>query len=471
MTVYTIQSPFRSGARISGYAFLDILKASGSLDSVPLWRGIAETYDTTEEAARAVYRFIIGKGHDPAVWLAICAREHTYGMNPDSVLWRNDTRAWTNARTVRDPALKRTAVVITDRVRKSGYVKYANVIDSVQDGIYRVDDPTYAYAGMTTLEQIFGVWTEDPAEYAAFVAAWLNKHADMEGASTVATPYEQIIPGLIDVRSKLATRSPGEGGVERGPYERIPLSDKRGVVIHYRGVVTAATAGLSSYQADAEYHVGKNWVGAGQTPVLGSGIMYHIGVDGEGNGYLMRDLDRVLWHCGAWPQNSNTLAIQLPLGGSQRATAPQLARTREIIDAWLRYTKAPRNEMWGHGQLSGTPCPGTLMNDLVTPYRNAVTPPAPQPPTPKPNAADEVTGKWVHEEFATTYATYGGLYVFGRPSTGAFLELHDDRERLTQYFERATFRFFPENQGEWRVQLDLLGVAALNERYPDGAPA
>jgi len=358
------------------------------------------------------------------------------------------------------------------------------------DGKWNALSPRYSIVqgkgwdgAVTVLHQLEQRWaytgaasyavTPKENRYGAKIATHANRLLAFanDGSWNVATPYEEIIPGLIDVRSKLATRSPEEGGVERGPYERIPLSEKRGVVIHYRGVVTAATAGLSSYQADAEYHVGKNWVGAGQTPVLGSGIMYHIGVDGEGNGYLMRDLDRVLWHCGAWPQNSNTLAIQLPLGGSQRATAAQLTRTREIIDAWLRYTGAPRNEVWGHGQLSSTPCPGTLINDLVTPYRNAVTPPAPQPPAPKPNAADEVTGKWIHEEFATTYATYGGLYVFGRPSTGAFMETHDDRERLTQYFERATFRFFPENQGEWRVQLDLLGVTALNERYPDGAPA
>lgn len=192
---YTIQSPFRSSPRMSEDTFVGILKASGSLAAIPLWRGLADTYDTTEDAARAVYRFIVSKGHDPASWLAICAREHRYGLDQNSVLWRNDTRSLTNARTVRDPLLKRRATVITDAVRRSGYVKYANVIDSVQDGIYRVDDPTYAYAGKTTLEEIFSVWTEDPEDYATFVAEWLNANADMEGEPPMAVPIiRRILP-------------------------------------------------------------------------------------------------------------------------------------------------------------------------------------------------------------------------------------------------------------------------------------
>ena len=44
--------------------------------------------------------------------------------------------------------------------------------------------------------------------------------------------------------------------------ETIPLSQKRGIVIHYRGVVTDIDDGLASYKADAVYHVGKNWAKA-----------------------------------------------------------------------------------------------------------------------------------------------------------------------------------------------------------------
>jgi hypothetical protein len=302
--------------------------------------------------------------------------------------------------------------------------------------------------------------------------------AQPKGGSPVGTPYDHIIPGLIDVRDKLATRNPGEGGVERGPYERIPLGQKRGVVIHYRGVVTSPDAGLASYQADATYHVGKNWVAKGQPPVLGSGIMYHVGIDGQGKRYLLRDLERVLWHCGAWPQNANTLAIQLPLGGSQRATAAQLKSLGEVVDAWLAFTKAPRSEVWGHQQLSQTDCPGTLMSDFVIPYRNAVTPPA--PPKPLPPHENVTLDPWLHYAGGNAYGRFyipwvfvdwinanGGFWSIGRVVTGAFIE----DGLLVQYFEGGRLEHHPENAGTaYEVLRGHTGLEVLATKHPDRVP-
>jgi hypothetical protein len=90
------------------------------------------------------------------------------------------------------------------------------------------------------------------------------------------------------------------------------------------------------------------------------------------------------------------------------------------------------------------------------------------PPPPVVSWQDPVTGHWVHEEFQSTYSKYGGVYIFGRPIEGAFMEQHEGVDRLVQYFERAVMRHFPENQGEWEVQLDLLGTEEFNERYPAG---
>lgn len=295
--------------------------------------------------------------------------------------------------------------------------------------------------------------------YARASVAKANRVLAQPGGEPMPTPYDHIIPGMIDARSQLATATQGQGGVVRGPYERIPLSAKRGVVVHYRGVVTDVNAGLASFKSDATYHVGKNWARNGETPVLGSGIMYHIGIDGQGNVYLLRDLDRVLWHCGAWPQNENTLAIQLPLGGSQRATNKQLAALNRVVDGWLAFTKAPATEVWGHQELSPTDCPGTLMTDFVKPYRNA--PPA-KPATEEREFDVPGIGRFtVGGGFLRYWDAKGGLEVFGYPLSN---ETKEDGVTV-QYFERAVFEHRPGQWPDrWDVTLRRLGAEALERK-------
>src|SRR5690606_24542562 len=45
-------------------------------------------------------------------------------------------------------------------------------------------------------------------------------------------PYSNIIRGLIDVRTDLPRRTAPSVSVESGPFEKLPLSQKRGVVFH-----------------------------------------------------------------------------------------------------------------------------------------------------------------------------------------------------------------------------------------------
>jgi hypothetical protein len=127
------------------------------------------------DQAPAIYDLIVSEGHDPAVWLAIAGREHSFGTNRDSVLWRNDTRSWTNARTVRHPGL--SYEIIRDSKRDSNYVRYRSVLDSVRDGMYRVTDPTYRYVreGRDTIGEVLGIWTEDDAiPYTQYVVDKVN---------------------------------------------------------------------------------------------------------------------------------------------------------------------------------------------------------------------------------------------------------------------------------------------------------
>lgn len=171
----TPRDPFRLGTAIPEDEFERELRKKGALDS-PLFNGYPNLA-AKQDAARRSYRRIRDSGHSAEVFLGIMGREHSFGTNPNSVLHRNDTRSMGNARSVRDPSLKGWKI-ITDSVRGSNYVQYRNVEDSVQDFIYRIDDPTYAYAGKTMIAEIVATIapaedSNDPEGYAWFICNYV----------------------------------------------------------------------------------------------------------------------------------------------------------------------------------------------------------------------------------------------------------------------------------------------------------
>lgn len=168
----TPQTDWRTLATlISEDLFVQELKKKGAFET-PLFEGEADP----EAAARVLYQDILAAGHSAEMWLAICGREHTWGTNPDSVLWRHRTKSWTNARSVRKPGIVGQRVY--DHQRNSHYIKYQSVRDSLADGIYRIEDPTYAYRHAVTLFDLFSVWApqedqNDPEAYAWFVCNYI----------------------------------------------------------------------------------------------------------------------------------------------------------------------------------------------------------------------------------------------------------------------------------------------------------
>jgi len=181
-------------------------------------------------------------------------------------------------------------------------------------------------------------------------------------------PMEPIA-GLTDIRDQLARNADG------GPNESCLLTEKRGVIVHYNGPAVRLDD-LAQLQADAAYHCAKDW-GGGQR---GDGLMYHVAIGKHGEKWLCRDLDAVLWHCGAWPENRVALAVQVPIGDGQRATSAQLRALAEVCDDWLRAGHGSRDDVKGHQEVSATRCPGALMDDFVRPYRDGN--PAPGPISP-----------------------------------------------------------------------------------------
>lgn len=440
-TTITPDSPFIAPPRISRDHFARVLTEAGSP-----WT----------DGAGAIYDLIAITGQDPAVWLAICAQEHSYGTNRNSVLWRNDTRSWTNARTVRDPSLTGWTIV-RDAVRGSDYVRYADVLDSVRDGLYRITDPTWRYVreGRTTIAQVFAIWTEgDSAGYTDAVVRRMNGWK-----TTSPGPARSWGEGFIDVRHQLPRRDRAEG-TTAGPFERRPLREKRGVVIHYSGPPVANRQDtLAVLRSEARYHVEKNWASAGQPPIYGDGLMYHLAIGDDGSCYLCRDPEEVLWHSGAWPQNALALSVHVPIGGQQRATPAQIRTLQTVVDAWRSLTSTRLDEVWGHQELSPTDCPGTLMDDFVHPYRTGALA-AQQADT---TIVFPETGYRIGGAFRDFWEARGGLAIFGYPLTNELME----EGRTTQYFERAVFQWHPENSDPHKVLLRRLGAEALERVMGD----
>jgi hypothetical protein len=268
-----------------------------------------------------------------------------------------------------------------------------------------------------------------------------------------------VLSNLIDVRHKLATNPRGGPGVEVEPTRRL------GIVIHYSGPPTnlGMLTDLQIIQNEAVYHVSKDWDEdeTNPTKVEGDGLMYHLAIGREGERYQCRDWRRVLWHAGTRLHNYQYYSIHVPIGGTQRATAKQLASLAHACDEIIaahpgQFTRA---DVIGHMEASKTACPGTLMGDFVLPYRRGAE-------LGKGYMADVM---WFEETqcslgggFLVYWQRNGGLLEFGYPLTSELREVGPDKvERTVQYFERAVFRFFPENADPYRVQIDRLGAHML----------
>lgn len=148
------------------------LDKKGALTS-PLFDGIHDP----EGLAGEMYQYVVDNGRSAEFWLAIAGKEHTWGTNANSVLHRGNTRSWTNARTIRHPKI--TGTLYHDPARGSSYVRYRNVFDSLKDGLYRIEEPGYSYAGKRRLAEIFSVWApkedqNDPEGYSWWVANYIN---------------------------------------------------------------------------------------------------------------------------------------------------------------------------------------------------------------------------------------------------------------------------------------------------------
>ncbi|MEM4342808.1 MAG: N-acetylmuramoyl-L-alanine amidase [Candidatus Caldarchaeum sp.] len=334
--------------------------------------------------------------------------------------------------------------------------RYPSWTEGFRDLAYRLVDPTFVYAkrGATTVEAIIPLWA--PASDGNRPEAYIRAVYSFMGRRRQAL-WQSLVQELAleDRRSLLAQNPSGGPGATQWP--------KEGVVIHYYGpeVSQATDSGAvwKRIEQAALYHTRKDW--GGGTGAYGDGLMYHIVVGPKGERWLCRDLDRVLWHCGSWPENASFFSILVPIGGQQRATPEQLASLSSLVEGLCRALSIPREKVVGHQELSPTSCPGTLMQDFVLPFRN-------KGETVAEGRFFPETGHFVGHGFWRFWLEHGGLPIFGYPISGEFREVCEDGvERTVQYFERAVFEWHEDKPGK-PVLLRRLGALVAKAKGMTG---
>ena len=425
----TKDSEFKSQPRIDKRTFLAVLSEADSFGS-PLWNGVADP----ESAASAIYDLIVVGGHDPAVWLAICGREHSFGTNPNSVLHRNDTRSWTNARTIRLPGLPGTQV--HDPVRDSKYVKYNTVVDSVRDGVFRIDDPEFEYQhrGAKTIGEVISIWTESESNaYTNFivtrVSEWSARSSDGEQDGT---RDDHGVPIRVDI---IPQGNPNRPGLEMQP---------RFITVHETANPRRG--------ANADMH--RRFVNDGG----GSGkVSWHFTVD---NQQIVQHLPLTEngWHAGDGFNgvgNRQSIGIELCVNedGNFDRTIDNAAW---LIRRLMADHGIPAERVVQHNHWSGKDCPTNLRRGgrwdrlkarLTEPQRGLAG-----NGTSRQGGARlfPETGHTIMMGFQAFWEANGGIRVFGFPMTDEFTAL--DSGKTTQVFERYMLEWDPDAPPEWQVR-------------------
>jgi hypothetical protein len=192
----------------------------------------------------------------------------------------------------------------------------------------------------------------------------------------------------LDLRTMLPHRSDFQIGWRPGP--------PRSITLHFNGppVADRTRAGeLRQLAADAEWQMRPGGLG---TRSGGDGLQYHLVILADGAVVLARNLGAVLWHCANPAGNTWSLAVHLPLGGAQDATAAQWAAFGAVADAAIQEfgmgatasgypdgVGSRRAVVFGHREWSRTdgraqsPCPGPLLFARLQLWRGELRPPRP----------------------------------------------------------------------------------------------
>lgn len=306
-------------------------------------------------ADRALYWYglIVAGSHDPAVWLAIGLREHRLLTDPNAVALKLDTNSWTNARSVRIEGMDHDIVTTAD-LRNAGiinrqgpYVRYRSIAESLQDGMRRIDDPTYVYhrrfGAEPSIGQVLSLWTESEAvQYTDYVVGKLNEWSEVEMTAQ--------IPGF-------AWHPADDRHYTRGRSDTI-----KGFAVHYTGRPTDNGSSLTWLSTHPNSNVSATFLIKHQPTLVDRGWQ------------LVRIEDTP--HTTGQPVNNFTVSLEYELKNGQSipdvAYDVMAATIREsvqyVADNGLGAIPLNRDAIRGHNEWAGmgsTICPDGISVDRI----------------------------------------------------------------------------------------------------------
>jgi hypothetical protein len=466
--------------RIDRETFVTVLERAGSFPT-PLWNGTPRGNE--RETAGELYDLVVSKNQDPAFWLAICAEEHSFGTNPNSVMHRNDTRSWTNARTVRDPSFSGTATIITDPIRNSQYVKYASVVDSLKDGVFRVSDPNFVYVqeGRRSIGQIIKRWAPegDSQRYIDKTVERINAWSGANGDDLPRSKTDRMI-ATLRARGLEVHDMRGQLPINPNPahhYDTMPLSEVRYIIHHWTGDtftretirnITGSDYGMDvipptmSVQDEidmlrwyANLHIArddKTW----------GGIAYGVMVFPSGRVYVNWDIGTFTYH--AWHgANRQSYATCCPNANAAAPHPAQLLALQHVWDILCFETPeipAGREQLFGHLEAkfldprNDTACPGTFLPHVVA-YREGTTRGELRLPHPTHERHFGEVSFFIQFGFKNYWERLeqkGEVWqTAGYPRSNEIQVTFEDKQRTVQLFDRCAFIWEPENTPPWDV--------------------
>jgi hypothetical protein len=181
-----------------------------------------------------------------------------------------------------------------------------------------------------------------------------------------ATPMTLTSLNIIDLRPRLP--------VIRDRVPRPRTGKPTTITLHYNG---PAVRGAGDPDAELRQIIAVDAPWHQQNPnIRGDSLQYHLCVLSDGTIYQTRDLGLPASHAGHAEANRSSIAVHLPLGGLQDATAAQWRATEALFAALVAEygMRGGRAAVRGHQEWKATECPGPRLMPRLVAWREGVAP-------------------------------------------------------------------------------------------------
>lgn len=150
---------------------------------------------------------------------------------------------------------------------------------------------------------------------------------------------------------------------------RQPSMRVEGITVHYASGRDVAPQYnneeqlIAILQSYARYHIEN---------IPNDTIAYTYVVDKWGNSYQTRAVSQSYHTGNAWG-NTHTIGVLCPLGTAEKPTVQQVLGLYSLLDILRDTYTLPLDSVYGHKELTRTPCPGELMDNVIY-YRTDTIP-------------------------------------------------------------------------------------------------